>query len=1289
MSSLFKKIISVFLVAAFVTGNVFADLAGSAVLYYEKPCWNNGSLAASAGSAMQSQAVYENNSRESTQAGDPVSIASGSFNYTNQDIFIPSRGLNIELTRSYGTVNKVEGPFGWGWSHNYNSYLVPIASGSSAYILHVTTDGHRDKFTVAANGSYTAPAGSYATLAKIGSGYILTDTHGNAETYGSDGKLTTLSDRNGNTLALSYDTNDYLIRVNDTLNRAITFTYNDNKKISAVTDPSGRVWQYAYDASNNLVSVTAPKPSDDGTAPVTAYTYDADHNLLTVTDANSNTYITNMYNVTGKVLTQKYGDGITTFKYEDLKTTVNDPLGYATQYYFNSDDLTVKVIYPDAKALINEYNSNKQPTRATWPNGNTMLYEYDTKGNTTKVTRKAISGLNDIDLIATFTYDPTCNFIKTSTDPRGKVTTYSYDLKGNLTSIVYPVPATDRAQPQLTFTYNTFGQVVTAVNPANVVTKYEYSNDTGYLTRIVNDYGGNSKLNASTAFTYDNRGNVLTTTDALGHVAKFEYDNLNRLVLSSPVIAGVAAAITKYKYDADGNLTKLEKQANAEATRWQTIDYTYDTLDQLTQIKQYLGVDSILVTKFEYDLNGNKTRVIDANNKETVYTYDTRNLLVTVTDALNNTTTYTYDGDKNLQTITDAKNNVAAYTYDSFNRLAKTTYPDSSYEQYVYDASSNLISKRTRKGDIINYSYDNLNRLTTETYPNSTNVVYTYDIASRLIQVNSANSTLAYTYDNLNRVLTTTATNGTLQPKTIAYQYDKLNRTRLTYPDNTNINYEYDNLNRLATIKDSTSNTIASYTYDVLNRRTQTDLANNTQTTYSYDNVNRLVTMANKINGGANISTFGFAYDAVGNRLSKTTTVGQETYGYDNLNQLTSVQYPAGSPFANTGFNYDPLGNRITVTNGSATTYTANNLNQYTQVNSATLNYDSNGNLTGNAGWTYSYDYENRLTSATNGTTTASYGYDAFGRRISKTVGGVTTNYFYDGDSLIAEYDASDTLLRKYIHSDNIDEPIAMISGSNTYYYNRDGLGSTSELTDGTGTTVEKYQYDVYGKTIIKDSSDNVLTASAIGNRFGFTGRELDVETGLYFYRARYYSPDLGRFLQTDPVDYMDGSSIYEYCFNNPVNYSDSTGEFGEGLIWTTVKKVVKSVVQKFVKTEGKKIAHKGFIKGLREMEDKSVRKTIKSLEKQIAKHAESLRDPNQIRSIPHHQQELKVFKEQLELAKQEAAMRGVSATSAAVVGTASVATGNGNCPEKGKGWVEQVLDVVTDFISDPVDDLN
>ncbi|MEN6578918.1 MAG: RHS repeat-associated core domain-containing protein [Phycisphaerales bacterium] len=167
------------------------------------------------------------------------------------------------------------------------------------------------------------------------------------------------------------------------------------------------------------------------------------------------------------------------------------------------------------------------------------------------------------------------------------------------------------------------------------------------------------------------------------------------------------------------------------------------------------------------------------------------------------------------------------------------------------------------------------------------------------------------------------------------------------------------------------------------------------------------------------------------------------------------------------------------------------------------------------------------------------YVYDCSGRRIEKKVDGTTElKFLYDGDHIIAEYDANDTLLRKYVHGPCIDEPICMIESSGTYagtqYYHYDALGSVVALTDPNGDVVQLYEYSVYGQVAASDANHP--------NRFMFTGREFDKDTGLYYYRARYYHPEIGRFLQTDPVDYGAGMNLYWYCTNNPLNMRDSFG---------------------------------------------------------------------------------------------------------------------------------------------------
>jgi len=199
---------------------------------------------------------------------------------------------------------------------------------------------------------------------------------------------------------------------------------------------------------------------------------------------------------------------------------------------------------------------------------------------------------------------------------------------------------------------------------------------------------------------------------------------------------------------------------------------------------------------------------------------------------------------------------------------------------------------------------------------------------------------------------------------------------------------------------------------------------------------------------------------------------------------------------------------------------------------------DANGNTLSDAqGRSFTWDFENRLTQAvvpgTNGGTTT-FKYDPFGRRIQKSGPLGTTNYLYDGANVNEELDNAGNVLARYTQDDATDQPLSMLRAGTTSYYQQDGLGSVSSLSNAAGALVNTYAYDSFGK----------LTASTgtLTNPFQYTGREFDFETGIYEYRARYYDPSAGRFSSEDPSGFGGGLNFYEYGYNNPTDFIDSFG---------------------------------------------------------------------------------------------------------------------------------------------------
>jgi RHS repeat-associated protein len=661
--------------------------------------------------------------------------------------------------------------------------------------------------------------------------------------------------------------------------------------------------------------------------------------------------------------------------------------------------------------------------------------------------------------------------------------------------------------------------------------------------------------------------------------------------------------------DSEGNTTKFE----------------YDSLGQLIKVIDPLGN----VTTYTYDALGRRTSVIDANGNTTHYEYNYRGQLIKVTDAVGNVTTYTYGGSDcsscgggadRLTSITDASGNTTTYEYDTLGRLIKETDPLGNTITYTYDAKGNLISQTDANGNTINYTYDPLGRLIQKTYPDATTEVFQYDEKGNIIYAGNQYITYEFTRDTKGRVLRVTDSRGL----TIQYEYDLVgNRVKMVTPEGEAITYTYDSNNKITGI-DSWAGSF-NFSYDSTGRRTTLSYPNGVTTTYEYDRAGRLVKLLMQNSRYRTVNSYTYTLDNVGNRLTKTEIDRKYTYTYDAIYRLLEA-IPEKLKHRHRGmgkghdhgnkpehYTYDPVGNRLTGPS-SKDYYFYNQGNQLTEYRKYLYEYDRNGNLIKKTAiddngeekiWTYSYDYENRLIKVVkkeeDEIKIVTFKYDPFGRRIEKKVEEIedgeikevkTYTYVYDNEDIILEYvsisgheedghhDSDDRedhphygrrhhkyyekkdsqYVIKYIHGPGIDEPLAIEQKGKVYYYHADGLGSITALTNQRGWVVQRYEYDSFGN--MKHHGKKVKQP------YTFTGREWDKEIGLYYYRARYYDPKVGRFISFDPILRKMGRLIqrhscgrsfgiasfealirkpqslnpFVYVKNNPVNYGDPKG---------------------------------------------------------------------------------------------------------------------------------------------------
>jgi RHS repeat-associated protein len=974
---------------------------------------------------------------------------------------------------------------------------------------------------------------------------------------------------------------------------------NPFRRLSSV-DPSGFATQYAYDANGNVIRITRPSgngvefshfnafgepgKTQDGRGNYTLRKFDANGNVLqefvlktgvgasidpfsyTPVAAELVSWVIHSYDT--------YGNRLTTKRVKDFSTQA----GPIVTYTLDAQGLNVltvtrqgilgdgqagsesgKLTYDplgrvragirnDWYAMTAEYDAVDRRIRTEGPTGELQATVFDGNGNV--LGEQLLSGANVVDAVS-----------------------YGYDLADRV------IQSSNNAGYSTVLERDPAGNILRSTNPDGYTVSFEY--DEANRARVAYNEKGHSVWR-----TFDAEGRLRSVTDPNGATVKYEYygperdGRLKRVV--KPVNEGfVSGQTTEYDYDANGNRTSSCAIPASTTNPAPTCSgdarlelYAYDELNRLVRWVGPAYVDQVP----DWGPDGQPVRPVVR------YRYDNLGNLVEIsagaTDPVG--TEPAYDG-----VIVQA-----TYTHDDFGRrLSKTDALGRSWV-WQYDRQGNVIKSVDARGQALYFVYfpgygRQLKCVTKDMAPSGwpafgiecgsgVNVIARYERDSRglVTLAQSSEVTYTYTYDAAKRLESVSDSRG---PKTLTYVWSNGGRlNRIIDGEGLITDYLYDSVGQLSGMWTPKGDYVF-LDFDpggrLLQIRPKDDLPFATQ--YAYNADNSLAVVASVTDTGY-INRHEYGYDGFGSRNSRRDLLLQRDvrwrFEYDGRGQLAAQyvsdnwdpvtqSYGAQSPESLYGrFAYDPLGNlrKETYTDGSYEEQEVDPANQlvwrtwyapgvgFVQVD--TWTYDGNGNLTSRTAGSdvvdYTYDAQNRMVGAVRTGELQyahSYGYDHSGRRIRKTKSGVATHYLYHGHDIYAEYSTWTAPAARTSYGPGIDQALLRDSEvpSEQRWYLPDGQGSVAGVVSTADAIYRRRTlYDAWGAEV---SSESVAGESV--PQYGYTGRELDDDSFLYYYRARYYFPYARRFLQPDPVEYGAGQvSLYSYVRNDPANLTDPSG---------------------------------------------------------------------------------------------------------------------------------------------------
>lgn len=770
------------------------------------------------------------------------------------------------------------------------------------------------------------------------------------------------------------------------------------------------------------------------------------------------------------------------------RTSATDPTLITLSTSFKYDSLGRLIETTDPLGNISEttYDANNKVTKQT------LRYKLLPSGNSPKHSQCTVDTAfpnHHSCIIEQNVYDA-ADRLTSTTDVNGSITKFQYDAMGNVTKV------TNHLGNSLHYEYDAMGR------------RTHVRDENGYEVRTE----------------YDLAGRIKSVTDANNNAIRYEYDALGR---KTRVTTPNGKLTTFDLYDGNSNLIKMT-DANANAVPSAQPKNTqgaslYNEFDEFNRIVKSLNAKNE-TTQYTYDLLGNRTRVIDANNQTTVFVYNDLGQLIEVKDPI----------------IESGADKVVSITYDEVgNRL---TYTD-------------------RLGEVTRYSYDRLNRLVKEEYlTDNLSANKTYDQYGDLVSTSYGTSTYTYTYDAAHRMKSKTDAR---VGKTMHWEYDAVgNLIRKITFEGEIYTYDYNSSNRVVSMSAGEPVYLqASYHYDPAGRLLSRILSNGAATLYNYTADGFLTSVKQVGANGSVIDQRDYEHDHVGN-ITKQIINGTETivYGYDPEYRLLSANSNINAN--DFSYTYDAVGNRKTkvfngVTHHYIYTPTGNRLDKVRSGSTTgpivySFEYDANGSMTGKlngAGTKLVHlEYDQRrlakVMGVNNQVSGLSFDYDANAYRIQKQSTAGTKKYLLEGEHLEAVYNGNNQVTATYLRGAVIDEVIngfeknaSGVMENRTFHH--DQVNSVVALSDHNGSKVQSIAYGPFGESL-------GTAAGSSQNAMQYTGREKDSETGLYYYRARYYDPEIGRFVSEDPIGFLGGINFYAYVDNNPLVNNDPTGNYVE-----------------------------------------------------------------------------------------------------------------------------------------------